>query len=130
MLLLTFTMYIRMFLQDYENRLSSLCVAKIYCCFLSKIFQLVGGINTSDHQNCELEFHPWRGVLDTLYDKVCQWLVTGRLFSLGTSVSSTNKTNRHYITDILLKGTLCNITPRPLIILYSLSTTLFVIDTD
>jgi hypothetical protein len=27
----------------------------------------------------------WRGVLDTtLYDKVCQWLTTGRWFSPGT----------------------------------------------
>jgi hypothetical protein len=46
----------------------------------------------------------WRGVLDiTLCDKVCEWLATGRGFSLGTPVSSTNKTDRHNITDILLK---------------------------
>ena len=33
-----------------------------------------------------------RGVLDTgLCDKVCQWLATGRLFSLGNPVSSTQK---------------------------------------
>jgi hypothetical protein len=37
-----------------------------------------------------------QGVLDiTLCDKVCQWLTTGRWFSLGTPVSSTNKTDRH-----------------------------------
>jgi hypothetical protein len=36
-------------------------------------------------------------------DKVCQWLVTGRLFSPGTLVSSTNKTDRNNITEILLK---------------------------
>ena len=30
-----------------------------------------------------------------LCDKVCQWLVAGRWFSLGTRVSSTNKTDRH-----------------------------------
>jgi hypothetical protein len=46
----------------------------------------------------------WRGVLDTtLCDKVCQWLATGRLFSPGTPVSSTNKTARHDIAEILLK---------------------------
>ena len=46
----------------------------------------------------------WRGVLDTtLCDEVCQWLATGWWFSLGTSVSSTNKTDRHDITEILLK---------------------------
>ena len=36
----------------------------------------------------------------TLCDKVCQWLVTGRWFSPGPPVSSTNK------TEILLKGAL------------------------
>jgi hypothetical protein len=46
----------------------------------------------------------WRGVLDTtLCDEVCQWLATGWWFSLGTSVSSTDKTDRHDITEILLK---------------------------
>jgi hypothetical protein len=32
-----------------------------------------------------------------------QWLVTGRWFSPGTPVSSTNKTDSHDITEILLK---------------------------
>jgi len=46
----------------------------------------------------------WQGVLyTTLCDKVCQWLVTGRWFSQGTPVSSTNKTDCHNITEILLK---------------------------
>jgi len=45
-----------------------------------------------------------RGVLDTtLCDKVCQLLATGRWFSPGTPVSSTNKTDRHDITEILSK---------------------------
>ena len=49
----------------------------------------------------------WRGVLDTtLCDKVCQWPATGRRFS---PVSSTNKTDRHDITEILLKVALCTI---------------------
>ena len=39
----------------------------------------------------------------TLCDKVYQWLATGQWFSLGTSVSSTNKTDHHDITEILLK---------------------------
>jgi hypothetical protein len=39
----------------------------------------------------------------TLCNKVCQWLATGRWFSPGTPVSSTNKTDRHDITEILLK---------------------------
>ena len=45
-----------------------------------------------------------RGVLDTtLCDKVCQWLATDRWFSPGTPVSSTNTTDCHDITEILLK---------------------------
>jgi hypothetical protein len=36
-------------------------------------------------------------------DNVCQWLATGRLFSLGTPFSSTNKTDHHDITEILLE---------------------------
>ena len=39
-------------------------------------------------------------------DKGCQWLATGRWFSPGPPVSSTNKTDRHNITEILLKEVL------------------------
>ena len=50
------------------------------------------------------------GLLDTtLCDAVCQWLATGRWFPRGTSVSSTNKTDRHDITEILLKVALNSI---------------------
>ena len=46
----------------------------------------------------------WRGILDTtLSDKFCQWLATGWWFSPGMPVSSTNKTDRHDLTEILLK---------------------------
>jgi hypothetical protein len=52
-----------------------------------------------------------RGVLDTtLFGQVCQWLPTGRWFSLCTPVSSTNKTSLHDIAEILLKVTLNIIT--------------------
>ena len=51
-----------------------------------------------------LNTRSWRDVLDTtLCDKVCQWLATGRCFFPGTPVSSTNKTDRHDITEILIK---------------------------
>ena len=58
-----------------------------------------------------------RDELDTtLCDKVCQWLATGRWFSLDPPVSSTNKTDRHDMTEILLKVALNTITlPLPLI---------------
>ena len=36
-------------------------------------------------------------------DKVCQWLATSWWFPPGTPVSSANKTDRHNITEILLK---------------------------
>ena len=63
------------------------------------------------HKSCEIESCSWRGVLDTtLYDKVCQWLAAGRWFSPGTPVSSTNKTDRHNATEILLKVALNTIT--------------------
>jgi hypothetical protein len=39
----------------------------------------------------------------TVCDKVCQWFATGRWFSPGLPVFSTNKTDRHDKTEILLK---------------------------
>ena len=46
-----------------------------------------------------------RGVLDKMFcDKVCQWLATGRWFSPGTPVSSTNKIDLHDITEIVESG--------------------------
>jgi hypothetical protein len=41
----------------------------------------------------------------TASDKVYQLLAYGRWFSLGTPASSTTKTGRHDITEILLKVT-------------------------
>ena len=38
-----------------------------------------------------------------LCDKVCQWLAIGRWFSPGPLFSSTNKTDCHDITEMLLK---------------------------
>ena len=44
----------------------------------------------------------------TLYDKVCQW------FSPSPPISPTNKTDRHDITEILLKVALNTIKPNQL----------------
>ena len=44
-----------------------------------------------------------QGEMYNIIDKVCQWLATGRWFSPGPQVSSTNKTDHHNITEILLK---------------------------
>ena len=65
-------------------------------------------MNAYHHSSCEVESLSWRSVLDTtLCDKVCQW------FSPGTLVSSTNKTDRHDITEILLKVALNTINHQP-----------------
>jgi hypothetical protein len=70
--------------------------------------------NTISKYCCEFESRPWRGVLDTiLCDKVHQWLAAGRWFSAGTPVSSTDKTYRHDMTEILLKVALNTIIPIP-----------------
>ena len=42
-------------------------------------------------------------LITTLCDKVCLWLAVCLLFYTGTPVSSTNKTDGHKITDMLLK---------------------------
>jgi hypothetical protein len=60
-----------------------------------------------------LRFEPrsCRSVLDiTLCDTVCQWLAIGWWFSPGTPVSSTNKTDRHDIAEILMTVALNTIT--------------------
>jgi len=56
--------------------------------------------------------HWIRARYTTLCDQVCQWFATGRWCSSGTPVSSTNKTDRHDITEILLRVALNTIKPR------------------
>ena len=60
----------------------------------------------------------------TLCDNVCHWLATGRWFSPGPPVSSTNKTDRHNIAAILLKVVLSTIKQTNLLLSY-LSRSLF-----
>ena len=68
------------------------------------------------HQCCEFEPRSWQGVVNTtLCDKVYQLLTTGQWFSPGTLVSSNNKTDRHDITEILLKVALNTINNKPTI---------------
>jgi hypothetical protein len=45
----------------------------------------------------------------TLCEKVVQRLATGQWFSAGAPISSTNRTDRHDITEILLKVALSTI---------------------
>jgi len=62
----------------------------------SWIYNYAYAIGVYNHWCCEFESR-------SLCDKVCQWLATGRWFSPGPPVSSTNKTDRHDITEILFK---------------------------
>jgi hypothetical protein len=55
---------------------------------------------------------PFRERCTPLCDQVCQWLAAGRWFSLITPVSSTNKTDHHDITEILLKVALNTTKPK------------------
>jgi hypothetical protein len=67
-------------------------------------FTTTCAISSYYHWCCYFEPRSRRGVLDTtLCDKVWQWIATGRRFSPGTPVSSTNKTGRHDISEIMLK---------------------------
>ena len=54
-----------------------------------------------------------------------RWPATARWFSLGPSVSSTNKTNRHDVTEILLKVALNTIKQTPFVKLQIISTCSF-----
>jgi len=74
------------------------------CDSMVVVFTTTYAFSAYHHYNCELESRSWRGALDTtLCDKVCQWLATGRWFYPGTSVSSTNKTDRHDVDELLFK---------------------------
>ena len=53
----------------------------------------------------------------TLCDKVWKWLMAGWWFSPGTTISSINKTERHHISEILLKVALDTNTLTPNLIL-------------
>jgi hypothetical protein len=67
-------------------------------------FTTTCAISAYHYKSCEFEPRSWRGVLyTTLCDTACQWFTTGQWFSLGIPVSSTNKTDCHDITEILLK---------------------------
>ena len=84
-------------------------------------FTTTYAISAYHHWRRVLESRSWRGVLNTiLCDNVGQWFMTGQWFSLGTLDSSTNKTDRHYITEILLKVALNTITPTPNFSMFSL----------
>ena len=88
------------------------------CCGRDRMvvdFTTTCAVSADHHWSCEFESCSWWGVLDTtLCDKVCQSIVADRWFSPGTPVSSTNKTDHHYIAEMLLKVALNTIILTPL----------------
>ena len=66
-------------------------------------FTTIYAISTYHHWCCEFKRIWIRARCTTLCDQVYQWLATGRWFSPRPPVSATNKTDRHNITEILLK---------------------------
>jgi hypothetical protein len=64
-------------------------------------FTTTYAISAYHHWCREIESWSERGVQH--YVKVCHWHVTSPWFSLGPSISSSNKTDHHEITEILLK---------------------------
>ena len=81
-------------------------------------FTTTCAINAYRYTSCEFEYRSWPGALDTtLCDKVCQIFVVDRWISPGTPVSSTNKTDSHDITEILLTVALNTISKtKPMIV--------------
>ena len=67
-------------------------------------------VKFSKYLTCWVRLPP-RARCTTLRDIVCQWLATGRWFSPGPRVSSTNTTDCYDITEILLKVALNTIKP-------------------
>ena len=63
----------------------------------------------------------------TLCDKVCQLFATGQWFSPGPPVSSTNKTDHHNITGILLKVALSIIEPQKFVFILQCKTKMTVV---
>lgn len=62
------------------------------------------------HYIYEVESRSWRCLLDTtLCDKSCQWFTPRLWFSLGSTVSCSNTTDRPGIAEILFTGVLNNI---------------------
>ena len=77
----------------------------VYSNRVSSFFLIIDKFRLHYCISCEFESRSWRGVLNTtLCVKVCQRLAAGRWFSPDTQISSTNRTDRHDITELLLKA--------------------------
>jgi len=66
------------------------------------VFTTTCAVSIYHHLSCEYEPRSWRGVQHYVIHFVSDLRQIGG-FSAGTPVSSTNKTDRHDIADIVLK---------------------------
>ena len=85
-------------------------------------FTTTYAISAYHHWCCEFESRPWRGVQQYVIKFVSDLRQVGGLLSPGPPISSTNKTDRHDITEILLntiKQTTNNVQYRLYIDLFS-----------
>ena len=99
------------FVIDVIIDLLSLKWDNLLFCYLHICNRIVVGIYNYLCNQCLSQRMLRRGILNTtLCDKVCQWYATGRWPTLGTPVSSTHKSDRHGIAEILLKVVLNTIT--------------------
>ena len=79
-------------------------------------FTTTCAISVYNHKLCEFESRSLRGVLYTTLKFVTEQLATGQWFSPGTLVSSTNKTDRHDIAEMLSKAPINTITITPFLL--------------
>jgi hypothetical protein len=86
-----------------------MCIINFSCIYLGRRDRMVVVFTTTyanivyHHSSRDLESRLWRVYTIQHYVRVCQWLATGRWFSLGPLVSSTHKTDSHDKSEILLK---------------------------
>jgi hypothetical protein len=122
---LRFNTFISKKISGLYNATKTLAFASYFCKMRVKIMywypdgELIFSEETSHLCLSPLMLRVWiliRVRCTTLWDEVCQWLVTGWWFSPGPPVSSTNKTDRHDITVILLKVALNTIKPNQAIL--------------
>jgi hypothetical protein len=86
---------------------SSPCMKSIWAVEFATTY----AISAYHHWHCEFKSCSGEVYSKQHCDKVCQWLATGQWFSPGSPVSSNNKTDRHDITEIVLKVALNAIKP-------------------
>ena len=94
-----------LYLFQLQQEYMKICFTQEKSCFQRtspEHFTTTYAISAYHHWCCEFESQSGRGACTTLSDQVCQSL----WFSPGPPVSSTNKTDSHDITEILLKVTL------------------------